>query len=558
MSVIVGWQNDLCASAALLVDGKVVGAVEEERFTRVKQQEGFPAESVTWLLAQAGLAIGDVDEWAYGFFQGTNGNELLPDLCTRVARGAGDRDAVEVMVDRIASEHEKDMAIRAGGLAGAEAYGVPSELITYYEHHPAHAWSAFACAPFEDALVVTADGRGDRKSITISTAGAAGITEQEWYSSIDSLGHLYSQVTYVLGYRPNRHEGKITGLAGRGDPRVAKEFLRTLVDWEDDRIVTRPGRLFTPTDTVIPAPTLERMKAFSPEDLAAGVQSLLEELMCKLVASRLERFGQRNVALAGGVFANVQLNKRIRELPGVDAVYVMPNMGDGGLSVGAAAAAWHRRTGAVKVAVKDMFLGPDVPAEPNPALRRPSLRFETPEASSDWIAEQVAAARIVGVVRGRCEFGPRALGHRSILGAAVDAGINDVLNSRLSRTEFMPFAPIMRSEDASACLVGWSAADECASSMTMAYACTEDFASSHPAVVHVDGTARPQVVTDRSDPFMHQLLTRYKELTGQSALLNTSFNRHEEPIVLTLRDALNAFEDGSVDCVATETAAWSR
>jgi carbamoyltransferase len=556
MSIIVGWQNDLCASAALLIDGELVGAVEEERFTRVKQQEGFPAESVGWLLAHAGLAIGDVDEWPYGFFQGTNGNELLPRLCRRVARAAGDPDAIDVMVDRLASEQAKDTVIRDAGYAQAREYGVSPERITAVEHHPSHAWSAFACSPFDEALVVTADGRGDRKSITVSTADGNGLAEHEWYSSIDSLGHLYSQVTYVLGYRPNRHEGKITGLAGHGNATAAKEYLRTLVDWEDDRIAARPGRFFTPTDVEIPAPTLERMKEFAAEDLAAGVQSLLEELMCRLVKSRLDRYGRRHVALAGGVFANVQLNKRIRELPGVEAVYVKPNMGDGGLSVGAAAAAWHRRTGAVKISVPDMFLGPDVPAGADRHLPAPSVSFASADATVEWIAQSVAAGRIVGVVRGRCEFGPRALCHRSILGSAADAGINDTLNTRLRRTEFMPFAPVMRAEDAVDCLVGWRPDDACGPFMTMAYECAPAFARNHPAVVHVDGTARPQVVTQRQDLFMHQVLTRYRELTGQSAMLNTSFNRHEEPIVLTLTDALRALADGSVDCVATETAAW--
>ncbi len=555
MTTLIGWQNDLNASAALLVDGRVVGAVEEERFTRLKQQEGFPARSVEWLLARAGLAVGDVDEWVYGFFQGTNANELLPGLCRRVAMADGNAEAVRVMADRVESEHRKDTAIRERGMREALEFGVPADRIGCTEHHPTHAWSAFACSPFDRALVVTADGRGDRKSITVSTADADGLVEREWYSSIDSLGHLYSQVTHVLGYRPNRHEGKITGLAAHGTGTEAKEFLRTLVDWRDDRIVADAGEAFRPSDVDIPQATLARMRSFAPEELAAGVQSLVEELLCRLVAERVERFGVRDVALAGGVFANVKVNQRIRELPGVRRVYVQPNMGDGGLPIGSVAAVWHRISGQAKVEVADMFLGPQ-PLGTAAGPRPPHVEFGSAGEAAAWIAGAVTDGRIVGLVRGGCEFGPRALCHRSIIAEAQDKAINDQLNKRLNRTEFMPFAPVLRAEDAAEAFVGWDAGDRCSPFMTMAYACTPRFTAAHPAVVHVDGTARPQTVTAESDPFMHDVLTRAKRISGRSALINTSFNRHEEPIVLTLDDALRALDDGSVDVVCTETAAW--
>jgi carbamoyltransferase len=556
MTVLIGWQNDLNASATLLVDGTVVGAVEEERFTRVKQQEGFPWRSVEWLLEHAGLTVADVDEWVYGWFQGANSSELLPGLCERVAAAAGDEEAVRVMVDRIASEQSKDEVIRARGMREALDFGVPEGRITLTEHHPTHAWSAFACSPFEKALVVTADGRGDRKSITVSLAGPDGLTETEWYSSIDSLGHIYSQVTHVLGFRPNRHEGKITGLAARGDGAKAKEFLRTLVDWDGDRIVARAGARFRPSDRDIPEPTRAGMKSFAPEDLAAGVQDLIEELFCELIASRVERFGLHDVALAGGVFANVKLNQRIRELPGVERVYVQPNMGDGGLSLGSVAAAWHRISGEVRIEVRDMFLGPEPGSTPGDVGRTPQVTFADEEEAVEWIARAVTEGKVVGLVRGACEFGPRALCHRSLIAEADDPAINDLLNKRLNRTEFMPFAPVLRAEDAAGALIGWDPEDPCAPYMTMAYSCSPEFTAAHPAVVHVDGTARPQIVTAESDPFMHEVLGRAKALTGRSALINTSFNRHEEPIVLTLDDALGALDDGSVDVVCTESAAW--
>lgn len=556
MTAIIGWQNDLVASAALLIDGRLVGATEEERFTRVKQQEGFPSRSISWLLRAHGLRIDDIDEWPYGWFAGDNSPDLLPHLCRRIVAVADDPEAVNVMIDRLTSEHRKDLAIRARGIAEAHRFGIPLERISYVEHHPAHAWSAFACSPFTSALVVTADGRGDRKSITVSTGDTQGLMEHEWYSSIDSLGHLYSQVTHALGFTTNRHEGKVTGLAAHGDPTSAAEFLRTLVDWRDDRIMAHPGARFRPTDTDIPAVTLKMMRSFAPADLAAGVQKLTEELVCRLVETRICRYGQSHVALAGGLFANVQVNRRIRELPDVTGVFVQPNMGDAGLSLGSAAAAWHRRTGTVKIELPHVYLGPDS-SEESPT-ETPCAIFETPEETIGWTVEQLRIGTVVGLVRGRCEFGPRALGHRSILVRADDASINQELNKRLHRTEFMPFAPVIREEDAAQAFLGWRPEDKCAPFMTMAYECTPEFVARHPAVVHVDRTARPQVVERGTDPFLHELLTRYQRRTGQVALVNTSFNAHEEPIVGTLNDALRLLSAGGVDVVCTDNAAYGR
>jgi carbamoyltransferase len=553
MNTIIGWQNDLDASAALVVDGSLVACAQEERFTRVKQQDGFPRESIEWLLASNDLDVDDVDEWPYGWFAGANTDLLLPDLCRRVAAGAGDPEAVDVMVDRLASEYTKDSEIRRQGLREADAFGIPASRITYVEHHRAHAWSAFACSPFSRSLVVTADGRGDRKAITVSRGDVGGLTELQWYSSIDSVGHLYCQVTHALGFKPNRHEGKITGLAGFGDGREAARFLRTLIDWEGDRIVARAGRSFRPTATDIPPRTLEVMRSFRREDLAAGVQIVLEDLITKLVVDSVEKHGETNVSLAGGVFANVQLNRRIRSLPCVSAVFVQPNMGDGGLALGAAADAWNRVSGQTKIALPHVYLGP----EPDPTTRHdiPSTPFDGASDQIEELVSELLVPSIVGLVRGRSEFGPRALGHRSILARAVDPDINRTLNERLRRTEFMPFAPIIRADDAAASFRGWTPEDRCAPFMTMAYECAPSFVAQHPAVVHVDGTARPQVVT-RDEPFLYDLLTAYAARTGEVALVNTSFNAHEEPIVQTLDDALNALDAGRVDSVWTEDAVY--
>jgi carbamoyltransferase len=254
--------------------------------------------------------------------------------------------------------------------------------------------------------------------------------------------------------------------------------------------------------------------------------------------------------LSGGVVANVKLNQRLKALPGVKRIFIHPNMGDGGCGTGAALLEFmeHER---LRKPIPDVFLGP---AYSTPdileSLRRAQLTFDQYPSIEPKIAQLIAAGKVVARFNGRMEYGPRALGNRSILYHAREPEVNQWLNQRLGRTEFMPFAPATLYEHRHACYDGVDGGEYAAQFMTLTFDCTPEMKRTSPAAVHVDGTARPQLVTPTSNPSFHEILTEYHKLTGLPSVINTSFNMHEEPIVCTPDDAIRAFLQGNLEYLA--------
>jgi carbamoyltransferase len=259
----------------------------------------------------------------------------------------------------------------------------------------------------------------------------------------------------------------------------------------------------------------------------------------------VKQTGQKRVALAGGVFANVKLNQRILEIPEVESVYVHPAMGDGGTGVGAALAALAHRGKIRPFRLDDAFLAPPASEEAIvSALRTSGLRYERMVDPSARIAELLASNHVVARYAGAMEYGPRALGNRSILYPAIDPTVNDWLNRRLQRSEFMPFAPATLIEHAAKCYIDYTGAEYTAEFMTITFDCTDYMKKTSPAAVHIDGTARPQLIHPENNPGFYGLLDAYHARTGIPTVINTSFNMHEEPIVKTPEDAIRAFRLG--------------
>jgi carbamoyltransferase len=415
---------------------------------------------------------------------------------------------------------------------------------------------AFLCSPFDDALTVTCDGRGDYQSLTVTHVCGEGERVLQRETALDSLGFFYGRITALLGFVANRHEGKITGLAAKGDPDRLRPLMRRMIDLEDGRVRARFGPWFQPDYRTYSAELTEEIARHDPADVAAAAQAHVEDILTRVVARHLAEVPTRNVCLAGGVFANVKLNQRIAQLDGVDHLYVLPPMGDGGLPLQAAAIVEYRESGR-RTRVPSMALGPDSTvsdAELEETLRDyEGVAFRrVDEGIQDILLDALDAKQVIGTYRGRMEFGPRALGRRSVVYSTDDPTMNDWLNTRLKRTEFMPFAPITAEDLAADCYLGWTPQDASALFMTVTYDCTEEFAKTCPAVVHVDGTARPQIVREADDPFLHRLLLAWHQRSGQAALVNTSFNKHEEPIVGSLRDALDPLRDEVVDLLLVD------
>jgi carbamoyltransferase len=374
------------------------------------------------------------------------------------------------------------------------------------EHHLSHAANAFYTSGFDQALIVTLDGYGSGLAGSINIGRDGKIERVHGLEYPHSLGTFYESVTSALGFTPSRHEGKIVGLAAYGNPEVLGDLLRRRF------VQSNGGFRIVETNNIYFARMLAAQ--FPKIDVAAAYQRVLEEVAVAYVAQYVKKTGLKNLVLSGGVIANVKLNQRLREIEGVDAIFVHPNMGDGGCGTGAALAefagseATHRR-------INDVYFGPDFTSnEIVDALKRAQLVYTHYQPIEPKIAMLLAAGKVVARFDGRMEYGPRALGNRSILYHAKEPAVNQWLNQRLGRTEFMPFAPATLYEHRDANYLRMKGADYAAQFMTLTFDCTESMKRDCPAAVHVDGTARPQLVSAEGSPGFHRMLTEYYKLTG--------------------------------------------
>jgi len=568
MTIVLGLGTEEDGGAALVVDGQIIAAVNEERLCRMKMAMGFPHQSLRAVLQLGGVSVDQLDAILVG---GTR-EIFIPGLSSfdgwfqHAPRGAGG-----VL---------KRLAARFSGLGGS----IPALERVYYaalepsfanrrrqirrilrrdhgvrcpvrfvDHHLCHVAAAYYTSGFADALVCSVDGGGDGKSSSIYAARDGRLECLHETRAFDSLGNYYAYVTHMMGFRAMRHEGKVTGLAAHGEPRYVP-ILREFIDEVNGTLVNLGGAVF---NEAIRRLTRRLPADWSRENLAASIQRHFEDVTRRYVSYWARRTGLRDVALAGGVFANVRVNEEIWGLPETARVFVHPGMTDAGLAVGAALAAsvpgtLDRPMAANTEPLKDVYLGPAISdAEIDHAMARHSL---TPEQVTgpmpDAIADRLARGYVVARAAGRMEYGPRALGNRSILYQPSDRAVNDWLNTNLRRTEFMPFAPAVLHAEREWCFGDMTGAEHPAEFMTMTFHCTPRMRDAMAGVVHLDGTARPQLVrADRHAEF-HAILTAFRERTGLPGVINTSFNMHEEPIVCSADDAVRAFLEGQLDYLA--------
>lgn len=545
---ILGIANDETASACLVKNGKLIAAVSEERFTRVKMDNSWPTNAIEYCLSCGDTTLEDVNYITYGWSAGFNAEKHLLEYFDRIVYETNNNPGgLDIFRERIQTEIEQDRKKREEFWSFIEEKGLEEKAFSF-DHHESHAYSAYSCSPFDNALVVTCDGRGDFMSFSVGEFSKETVNFLYRASSTDSLGFFYGRITGLLGYRPHRHEGKVTGLAAHGDPKKLLPEMRKMIYVKDGKIYGQSGGLFRPFYTNYSDPLKKLINENTREDVAAAAQLHLEECITEIVTHYVEKTGAEYVCLSGGVFANVRANQCVMEIPGVKNIFVQPQMGDGGLCIGAAANFLHDR-GHPKLEMTDVYLGPDYSDQ---EIEKCLQMYEDIEykAVADTAGYTINALRndeVIGWFNGRMEFGPRALCNRSIIYHCKDVTVNDWLNERMDRTEFMPFAPVTMEELAPKCYKGWQKDQIASRYMTVTYNCTDAMADNCPATVHIDGTARPQVVSKQNNPKMHDLLKEYYAETGGLSLINTSFNRHEEPIVNKPSEAIEALQKGMVD-----------
>ena len=558
MKAVVGIYDGVHeAGAALVVDGELVAACSEERFTRSKGQGGWPATAIDQCLAVGGVAPEDVDQVAFAGL--VNPNPVLRLWRRRQASfrlDDGDFPGLSgSMRDRwmawsqfqspFPRMRSTDLPARLSRRLLSRVLRRPLRCqgidapISLHDHHRCHAGSAWLTSGFDPGLVVVCDGLGDGLCTSVYTAQGGRLTCVNEQPFPHSYGILYATICGMFGFRPFRHEGKLVGLAGHGDP-DAVDVPFPFTGPVDQREFTwrLTGRSF---------PEIRRLQQHRREDVCAWLQRGVEDDVCGLIRHWLDRTGMSRVALSGGVFANVRLNQRISTMDGIEELFVFPHMGDGGLCAGAALLQANARP--QKLA--HVFLGPTCSeAEMERSLRAAGLSFTRPNDLPDAIAAVLANGGFVGRSTGALEFGPRALGHRTLYAPAHPAELVDSLNAKLDRFDFMPFAPAVLTESVADWMDVPESVRHTAGFMTVAVDATERMKERCPAAVHVDGTARPQLANDDAHPDMSAVLRAYEARTGTPVLINTSFNRHEEPIVHAPAEAIAAFLKADLDALA--------
>ncbi|MFE0132361.1 carbamoyltransferase [Streptomyces sp. NPDC059037] len=561
-SVILG----LCSfthdsAAALLVDGELIGFVEEERLSQEKHTREYPHRAVEWLLGEAGLAPGDVDAVAYNFQPARYLVESPAAL--RLTLSATTRSRA---VPRAAGFAK--VALRTQRRIQSLGRHFPGARISPVLHHRAHQLAAFAASGWDDAAVLVVDSLGERQTTTIAHGRRASRPTVRTVEAINdpaSLGYVYGAVTEHLGWRRGDEEGTVMALAPLGDPaRFRHPFARavrtTATGFGLDPAYFPPRVLSSgyprTSRRFIEETCGERHPSESLQDvhrdLAAALQERTEQVMVHLARRARLVTGSRRLCLGGGVSTNCVSVGRIIEAGIFDDVFVPPAPGDSGTAIGAAVAV-HTDSGSrrpVSGVARTCYLGPSYPEPtldltPWPGLQQKVLGIEVAE----FLADQLAHGMIVGLFQGRVEAGPRALGNRSILASPLKAGVVDRLNTTVKfREPFRPFAPMVLAEQAKE----FFTLGQEAPYMSMASRVTDKARKHIPTVVHANGTSRLQTVTVRQNPFMYEVLRAFARRTGVPVLINTSLNVKGKPICGTPEMALDCLANSGLDALLLE------
>jgi len=564
------------SAAALVRDGDIIAAAQEERFTRKKHDAGFPANAIRWCLAEAKSAQEKIDYVVFYDKPFLKFERLLETYVAFVPHGfTSFRKALPVWIAE--KLFQKDMLRRELDDID-EGLGDPDKLL-FTEHHYSHAASAFYPSPFDEAAVLTLDGVGEWATTSVGVGRGSDLVLTKEIHFPHSLGLLYSAFTYYTGFKVNSGEYKVMGLAPYGEPRFAQTILEHLIDLKSDGSFRLDLSYFNYCTGL--TMTNDRFHALfggpprKPEiwltqremDLAASIQAVTEEVMLRLARSLAAETGLRNLCLAGGVALNCVANGKVLRDGAFREIWIQPAAGDAGGAIGAALAAYHqhcehgRASGNLRDGMHGSFLGPEFAQEDIECrLAGMGARLSVMEEAGaiDAAAHALADGQAVGWFQGRMEFGPRALGARSILGDPRSPTMQKMLNLKVKyRESFRPFAPSVLRED-----VGeWFELDADSPYMLLVAPVREDHRrlmsesecalfgidklnvprSTIPAVTHVDYSARIQTVHVDTNPRYHALISQFKVLTGCSVLVNTSFNVRGEPIVCTPEDAFRCF-----------------
>jgi carbamoyltransferase len=551
------------SAAALVVDGKLVAAAEEERFRRVKHWAGLPLQALQYCLREGRLRLSDVEHLAVNSDPSAN-------ILRKVGYTLRHRPDARIVADRMRSaSHRRSVESKLVELMPGESFRGRTHRVN---HHLAHLASAFLLSPFDEAAVVSVDGFGDFASAAWGPGRGTHVAIEGQVYYPHSLGIFYETITHFLGFKRYGDEYKVMGLAAGGETRYLPEMRKLLllspdgtyrlgldyfhhhqkkVDFRWDGCEPVAGDYYTPAMEALLGPARDPQEPLTQrhKDLARSGQAAYEEAFFHLLRSLHQRYGSDNLALAGGCAYNSVANGRVYQQTPFRRLYVHPAAGDAGGAIGAALAVWHRLDGtATRDSMNHAYWGPSFSDAELAALVQArgaelaanDCRVEAVHEAETLYArtaEAIARGCVIGWFQGRMEWGPRALGNRSILCDPRRSDMKELLNAKIKRREsFRPFAPSILREH----VAEWFETDDDVPFMTQVYQIREEQRARIPAVTHVDGSGRLQTVTREQNPRYYELIAAFGRRTQVPMLLNTSFNENE-PVVCAPPEALDCF-----------------
>jgi carbamoyltransferase len=571
-NLILGISDSVDCGSTITKGNKILCSINEERFNRKKFCYGFPKESILRALAVSKIKSKDIKVVAVaGISRITenltpynnllHNNKKRHDFVWKIANLMSflSRNFLFKIFFRsnfflffLRNACQSLLFVRKRKiLDNLKKIDINPEQIFFYDHHECHIFSAYSLSPYKKALVVSNDGFGDglcSKSNYISFKKNINLSQNSFYNS---LGLIYGYCSDLCGFKKIYHNGKTTGIAMLGDGKNAEKELNKIFFFNDKNgNYVNNASLFRGAYLEIK----KKLKKFSKYQIANGIQSLTNRLIFKQIEFLLKKIKINNICLTGGVHANVAANGFLRNKLKNKNIYVCPHMGDGGLALGACALAYFQLNAKnVKYKYENIYFGDEFSdKEILKEVYKTKVKFKKISYLnvSKKVARYLANNKIVAIYNGRMEFGPRALGNRSILGNASDESINQKLNKKLNRTETMPFAPIILEGFAHKMIKNYKRSDiDSCQNMTMCVDASEYMKKIAPGAVAKDGTIRPQLIKKKANKLLYNILSEYYKITKVPSVINTSFNLHDEPIVRTPSEAIRSFKISELDAL---------
>ena len=574
------------SAAALIIDGKIIAAAQEERFSRKKHDSRYPYNAVQYVLSEAKLKLSQINHIVFFEKPFLKFERLLE---TYLAFAPSGFKSFSLSMPIWLREKLFQKKYLFDNLKEHDVHFNDIDKINFSEHHYSHAASAFYPSPFEEAIILTLDGVGEWATTTVSIGKKNEIKMIKEINFPHSLGLIYSAFTYYTGFKVNSGEYKVMGLAPYGEPKYKDIIVNNLMDIKDDgsfRLdmsyfnyatgLTMTNKKFSNLfGQPVRDPKKNPLTQFHM-DIAASIQAVTEEIVLKISQSIASEYKIKNLCLAGGVALNCVANGKILKNKIFDNIWIQPAAGDAGGSLGAALAYWHKELGQPRDIFKDQmkgsYLGPsfnEEEIETELKLLKANYKKINSENLIEIIANELSKEKTIGWFQGKMEFGPRALGGRSIIADPRSEKMQKELNLKVKfRESFRPFAPSILIEDVS----NWFDLKNESPYMLLVADVKKELQiqmskedqtlfgidklnikrSSIPAVTHVDYSARIQTVHKETNPRYHNLLKKFKEITGCPVLVNTSFNVRGEPIVCSIKDAFNCFMGTNLDILVCE------